>query len=259
MALITPAERQGLIVSVSQVSTYMMCPKKYEYRYVLKAEPEHRASALVLGIAVHAALANWYLAHADGRDPDKAEFFSTFIERFDAQAAGDLPVHVNGDRSINDERDEGLRLLQAFWEASPVPEKVIAVEQPFCVDVVDPATGVVLEEQLVGYIDGVIEEDGKTVLLEHKTAARRWAQDRLDFDLQIGTYLAVTDAEAVRLQLLLKTKQAQLVTQDLVRTEKQRAEALATMCRVLDGIRSGAYWRNRGWACRGCEYQFKCG
>ena len=258
MDFVTPAERQGLIVSVSQVTSYILCPKKYEFRYVTKAEAEHKSSNLVIGIAVHAALAYWYLAHADGVAPDEEEFLTSFHDAFDHEVDGALPVFVAGERTPEDERADGVRVLRAFWETAEVPDKVVAVEQPFCVDVVDPATGAALEEQLIGYIDGVIEDDGTRILLEHKTAARRWPQDRLDFDLQVGTYLAVSNADAVRVQLLLKTKQAQVVSHHLTRTEQQKVEALEVLCRVLDGIRGGAFFKNRGWACKACNFRRQC-
>ncbi len=43
-------------------------------------------------------------------------------------------------------------------------------------DVFDIATGELLEKQLIGYLDAVVEHAGKLVVLEHKTAARAWSE-----------------------------------------------------------------------------------
>ena len=49
------------------------------------------------------------------------------------------------------------------------------------------------------------------------------------------------------------------VTHDVTRTEQQKGEAIEILCRVLDAIRSGISWPNRGWQCRNCEYRRRCG
>ncbi len=49
------------------------------------------------------------------------------------------------------------------------------------------------------------------------------------------------------------------MTYDVTRTEEARSEAVEIMCRVLDAIRAGMVWPNRGWPCRGCEYRRQCG
>ena len=103
-----------------------------------------------------------------------------------------------------------------------------------------------------------MEDAGKLVVLEHKTAARAWSADQLEYDLQVGIYQAVTGADLVRLQVLTKTKVAKLVVHDLVRTEKAQVEAVGVVCSVVRAIRAGAFWRNRGWACKDCEYRAQC-
>jgi len=152
-----------------------------------------------------------------------------------------------------------VALLTTFFEHVERPDKVLAVEQPFAVDLVDPRTGHMVEEQFTGVLDALVEVEGHQVILEHKTAAKKWSQDQLDHDLQAGAYLAAIPASCVRLQCLLKTKTPSLDTHDLIRSEPQKNEAIDVICRVLDAIRAGAFWRNRGWACRGCEFEKQCG
>ena len=132
------------------------------------------------------------------------------------------------------------------------------MEQPGRADIIDPESGEVIEEQLLAYLDAVVEVGGQQVVLEHKTAARAWSQDQLDFDLQVSLYLAMTGADSVRLQVLTKTKVPRLLVYDLQRTERELTEAVTIVCRVLDAIRAGPFWPSPGWACRECEYRRRC-
>ena len=251
--------RAELHVSVSQVKTFLLCPKLYFARYVFGWQREHRSANLVLGSAVHEALAGYYLALKAGKTMPVEEPVQTFADTFDIEAAGEVEILLPDDSAIGDIKDQGVGILTVFHEQVKAPDQVVAVEQPFAVDIADPGTGEVLEEQLVGAIDAIVVDGGQTIILEHKTSARRWSRDQLDHDLQAGVYLGVTDASVLRFQVLLKSKKPGYVSYDVTRSEADRAEALLVVCRVLDAIRAGIWWPNRGWMCRGCEYRQRCG
>lgn len=55
--------------SASQLVQYAMCPRKYAFSYVYGFEPEFRSTALVLGSAMHSAIAWWFAEKLDGRRP----------------------------------------------------------------------------------------------------------------------------------------------------------------------------------------------
>ena len=258
MNAVLAALRAELHVSVSQVRTYLMCPKLYVSRYVLGLEREHRSPNLILGSAVHEALAGFYVAMKAGESMPVEELVQTFADAFETEAVGEVRVLLPEGTEIGDIKDKGVGMLTVFAEKVKVPERVISVEQPFAVDIIDPDSGEVIEEQLVGAIDATVVDDGETVILEHKTSARRWSQVQLDYDLQAGVYLGVTDASLLRFQVLLKTRAPGFVTYDVTRTEEARVEALLVLCRVLDAIRAGIAWPNRGWQCRNCEYRTQC-
>ena len=252
------AMRAELHVSVSQVKTWLICPKLYVSRYVLGLEREHRSPNLVLGSAVHEALASFYMSLQSGEVMGMDELVVTFSDAWDHSVQGEMSLLLPEGKTEGDIKDLGVGLVGVFALDVSIPDEVVAVEQPFAVDIADPDTGEVLEEQLVGAIDAVVVDEGETVILEHKTSARRWSQDQLDYDLQAGVYLGVTDASLLRFQVLLKTRAPGFVTYDVTRTEEARVEALLVLCRVLDAIRAGIAWPNRGWQCRNCEYRTQC-
>ena len=259
MSVIPFQKRAELHVSVSQVKSWLICSRRYSYRYVRGIEPEHRSPNLVLGSAVHEALAAFYVSVTAGKVIGVDELVANFTDAWARELQGDQTLLLPEGTTADNIKDQGIGLVKAFAEYAAVPDKVVSVEQLFAVDIADPKSGELIEEQLVGYLDAVVVEDGKQVILEHKTAARRWSRDQLDYDLQAGVYLAVTGAEKLRFQVLLKTKTPGFVTHDVTRTEQQKDEAIEILCRVLDAIRSGISWPNRGWQCRTCGYQRQCG
>jgi len=258
MEFLRTAERAALHVSVSQVRTFLGCAKRYEYRYVLGAKPEHRSPNLVLGSAVHEALAAYYLALKAEQQPEGADVLAAYSKAFDHATSGELPMLLDEDETLADIKASGVALVQAFLAGVQRPDRVLAVEEAFSADIIDPVTGEFLEEGLTGYFDAIVEIGNEIVILEHKTAARAWSQDQVDFDLQVSLYQAVIDADRVRLQVMTKTKVAKFLTYDVCRTQRQQVEAVTIVCRVLDAIRARAFWPNPGWACRDCEFRVRC-
>ena len=258
MAIALATARAELHASVSQIKTFLMCPRRYEYRYVLGAPAEHRSPNLVLGSAVHEALAGYYIALKMSETTSVEQLVATFADAFDGMLDDKVPLLLDDGETAGAVKDTGVGLVTVFAENVIAPDKVVAVEKPFAIDVTDPVTGEVVEEQLVGSIDALVEIDGKTVILEHKTAARRYGDDVLKYDLQPGVYLAAIPANHLRYQVLLKTRKPAMETYDVTRTDAEQAEALLVICRVLDVIRAGIFWPNRGWQCADCEFRRRC-
>ena len=134
--------RQSLHLSYSQISSYLSCPLKYQYRYVLGQEPEHVSSSLLLGMAIHAALARFYatLKETGAFDSEKPllEFFGDVLTTDLAQAKA--PVHFKAEAPDADALlSQGQGLLRAFL-ADPgfCGMEVVAVELPLKTRLCDP-------------------------------------------------------------------------------------------------------------------------
>jgi hypothetical protein len=140
---------------------------------------------------------------------------------------------------------------------------VEAVEQPFAVSVSDPNTGEVLEEQLVGAVDAVVREGDRRILLEQKTAARRYGPHQLGFDLQPTAYklaarLGGLGEVGVRYQIVTKGKKPALQVEDAVRGERDEDDLLRTALGVLRSIDAGVDFPIRGPLCDSCGYAYAC-
>ncbi|MBL6975624.1 MAG: PD-(D/E)XK nuclease family protein [Deltaproteobacteria bacterium] len=256
--------RQRLHVSVSQINTYQMCSEKYRHSYVVGTPPSHRPSALGFGSAVHHALAVFYgFLKAHGKKPSPGRVQAAFSDRWEVELRDSLPIHYKSGEDAGKVKDLGIAILKRFNEEGFVPDEVVAVEQPFSVTLPNPETGAILEEVLVGAIDLVAEHEGRTIIVEHKTAARKFAQDRLMYDLQPTAYQFAARELGVRhpglaFQVLLKTRSPQVEFSTVVRTKEQETEMLSTYTQVLKAVTQGIFWKNRGWQCGDCQYRYRC-
>jgi len=251
--------------SFSAINTFLTCPRRYELQYLLDTPPAHRSAHLSFGSAMHRSLAVFYRGLMEKGIAGGPELLQqVFSDAWKAELHGEIPVLFDDKESQSTMLDKGITLVRAFHAAAERPHRVVAVEEPFSVQLAEPETGVVIEEQFVGVLDAVIQqEDGRYRVLEHKTAARRWSKDRRDFDLQITGYglasgLIGLSGAQVTVQLLLKGKQPDLEVIHTHRTERDRTDFVATVSGVLRAIRAGVTYPTRGWQCRSCPFAGPC-
>ena len=255
--------RKAPHLSYSAIRSYLICPMKFWHNYQAKTEPSHRPLALVLGSAIHESLAAYY-AHVQGTGMkiSPEELLSVFRDRMDAELDRSVPIKLPDDDDGTAMVDQGIDLLRMFWEQSDTP-RVLAVEQPFAVPLYDPTTGEQFDFPLIGAMDLIIEDRGKPVVIEHKTAAKRYAQWQLDFEMQPSVYAYACEQigfgkASLVYQMLIKSKKPALQLCKIKRNEKQVREMMETFSAIVKAIDSGNFWRNRSWACADCQYRYKC-
>jgi hypothetical protein len=115
--------------------------------------------------------------------------------------------------------DLARRMLEVFHAKREPGAEVVAVEQPFDVPLIDLDTGEILDRALIGTLD-LVERDaeGRIVVVDLKTAARKYDNLQVDASLQLSVYSYATsmnglgDQEDLRLRfdVLTKTKQPEL-------------------------------------------------
>jgi putative RecB family exonuclease len=125
------------------------------------------------------------------------------------------------------------------------------------------ATGEVLEERLVGALDLVIGDGDKHIVVEHKTAAKKWSQDQVQHDIQLSAYRLVAGKlglgdVGLRLQVLTKTKKPAMVIENTERGDKDIQDFLATVVGVLRAVDAGCFYPMRSSMCGGCAFQRRC-
>ncbi len=260
--------RSRLHFSASALKTFLMCPWKFKLHYVEGASPEFRPSALILGKAVHEAIALFHRALQVEKPVPLGEIRDEFDTAIKTETAGDVPVQFRKGETIDSLRQVGLGLVELYCHEAK-PKRILAVEQPFSAKLIDPGTGELLEPKLVGVFDMVeADEEGTVSIVELKTAAKRWSPGQVNLDLQGSLYaeavaqsgLIPEGQEAlIRYEILLKNKKPALDRQYAVRKPGHRDMAMTIAVDALKAIERDAFYRNPGWACSGCQYRRRCG
>lgn len=244
-------------LSASQLSMYSMCPRKYRFRYVDRLPAEHRPAALAFGRAVHSALEALHLARLDGETLEPSRLVRLF--RADWQSEVDQGLSFKADESANMLRWYGEHLVNEYakWLGD---RKLVAAEQPFEIDLVDPETGEVYDERIRGYFDVIFEGD---VVGEVKTLARRYDEGTLARKIQLSAYayawrqMRGRDPSLLVIELL-KQRQPQVVEATAARTTEDDAFFVRLALDVADAVDAGAFPPNPGWLCNDCEFANAC-
>ena len=252
-------------LSFSQIKTFLLCPRKYALQYIHRVPPAFRPVALHFGSAWHTAIQTWLANSAVGDEIGRDVVKHIFGEHLDRDIdTDDMPV------LFNDEHDNvgksialGHRMIDAFLDSVPIPERVLGIEVPFSLELADSATGEALPLPLIGAVDAVVEENGKPVVWELKTSARRWSADQFEFDAQATAYAQAMRTEghdAVSVKMLITTKAAKplVQTETVSRTRRDERELAQTAASVLRAIEAGVDHRVRSAACRSCAWAGAC-
>ena len=261
-------DKVQLHVSYSQVYTYLLCPCKYAHNYVWGTLPEHKPVPMVFGRAIHKAAEHYYLSLQDtGVVADVSELEQAFEKCFtDEINHSDVPIVFKKNQTAEDLQDMGKQLIQLF-HAEIKPQKIVAVELPFCVSIPDYFGNGNLPIKLVGYFD-LIESDGESYQIgELKTSAQKFSSLRLEYDLQPTVYsyalsqmkLAPTeDSCLVRYDVLVKTKKPSFQQYYVLRNGSDYDRLVHLLNQVLRAIESRLFYRNYGWQCQDCQFKSTC-
>lgn len=250
-------------LSASSLGTFLRCPRQYRLKYIDGVTPAFRASALAFGSAFHEAAAQWLTAQALGHNLPGGVLHELFADSLRHQVRADGPPILWRDDNDSAEslRTMGVAMLDVLMERLPKPDRVLGVEVPFELDLADPVFGTPLPP-VVGAVDAIIEVEAETLVLELKTAARRWGEDDLQHNLQATTYHVAMaeqlDAPAVLLAVVTKTKRPAVQLERLVRGPSNEADLVATVASVSRAVKAGVDHPVRSWMCKSCPFQGAC-
>ncbi|NWG03593.1 MAG: PD-(D/E)XK nuclease family protein [Syntrophaceae bacterium] len=254
-------------ISYSQLKTYLTCPQKYEFQYVMGLPWEFIPEYFPFGKAIHEAAKIFYRTLKEtGRRPTLEDTTEHF------KACWDKETQVNNIRYKENQsrdtlRDKGAQLVKVFYE-NVAPQRIIGVEVPFSVDMVLEETGEVLPCKLAGIFDLIeSDEEGNFIIVELKTGAKRFTDDQIDLDLQGTLYSYAlrqmgyqTDGEEtlVRYDQLLKLKNPDMETYYAVKGNVHYIWAYTLVRKVLKAVNNEIFFPIPGWQCKECPFGTTC-
>jgi len=246
--------------SVSQLVCYLQCPLQYHFQYELGLKWEKTPSAVVLGNSIHKGVekANQYLMN--GGITDKREITSEFHTSWN-DSLKEQEIAWKEDPS--ELYMKGQQLLDLYCDEMR-NERPTEVELPFRLPIIDPKTGLFIQQMdYVGKIDAIFDSD---TVVEVKTTGRSPVQQEVDINLQLTLYswayrlIYGRPEKTIKVVNLVKTKEPKIVVVETQRTERDHSWLLATTFQVIRAIEQKLFYPNPigGFGCFNCQYQEHC-
>ena len=263
--------KQELHVSYSQIFTYLACSLKYQFMYVEARPPERTSIALSFGGALHTALERYYRSLKDNNYIEPLSVLEELFEDCISLELDHTEIPVLFKKETPDRESTitmGKALLKAFYENIDLfGTEIVAVELPLSARLYTDS-GEPTDLKLIGVIDLVLRSmEGELTTVDHKSAAKPYAQSTVDSNLQLSAYSYLLAANKYvfptapvncRMDVLRKLKKPKLEHYHTVRTADQRKRFAKIANGVLSGIENRIFIPNKSWLCADCQYAELC-
>jgi len=247
------------IFSHSRLSSFEDCPKKFEYRYVLKLPRDTESIEGFVGKQVHEVLERLYEFAAQGMVPSLGRVIERFRtwwnERYDPARVRIVRTENNADHY----REIGERCLGNYYRRCyPFDgDETLGTEEHVTFSLDDAG-----RYRIQGFIDRVVRaRDGAVEIHDYKTSARVPSQGRLDRDRQLALYqmgLAKRFGAETPMRLVwhyLAPNQVRTSSRTPQQLEALRADTIG----LIDRIRAATHFEPKiGPLCRWCEFADIC-
>jgi putative RecB family exonuclease len=246
------------IYSHSRLATFEDCPKRFEYRYVLKIPTETEGIEAFVGKRVHDVLERLYIAAGKGQVPSIDKVIYRYEQLFEEHYNAGRVRIVREGTPVDFYRDYGKRCLTDFYRRHyPFDgDETLGLEHRVLFSLDDND-----EYRLQGIIDRVTRApDGAIEIQDYKTGKRLPTQADLDEDRQLALYqIGLMDrypGQPIRLVWhFLKHDKLLKSTRSAEQLEALREKTID----VIDRVRSESELKpQRSGLCDWCEYNDRC-
>src|SRR5690606_28649691 len=222
-------------LSVSQIRTYLKCPRQYEYRYIHGLRSPV-TSSLLIGRSFHKAIetAN-RVKLEDGEIMAVEDVKDTFSDAWESEKA---QVEWEDGEDQGRLKDSGLEMTSHYYEQIGQKLRPMMIEQGTTVDIEGVPVKVVID---------LVERDGK--IRDFKTAKRTPAKDEADRSIQLSTYaMAYREMTGEResgaqLDYTVNLKSGPKITHLETQIDDSRIERTKTLIKgVAQAISSGMFY-----------------
>lgn len=208
--------------SYSSINQYLRCPLQYYFQRILKLPQPSVGSGLVLGSAIHNALAVYHQYLMDDKKTEELAIRQAYVKSW-VDREREHTVEYKPKESREDLIEQGLTLLQLYM-AQPPPQNIVAIEQRFLVPLHN-SDGEYLETPLLAFTDLITKEDEVLKVTEFKTSGRSYGNFEVETSLQATCYVNAViettgEMPSVEYAVLVKTKTPKLQRLKTARTEE---------------------------------------
>lgn len=246
--------------SYSSITQYLTCPLRYYFQRILGLPQPTVGSGLVLGSAVHAALARYHIGIQDGKGSRRDEIQRAYSESWNQK--DDSVIAYKDSENRQDLFDQGMALVDLYLKEPP-PERIVAIEKEIIAPVQN-SRGEYLETPLLAVADLIVATDDGLLVREFKTSARAYSSGEAAASLQPTCYVnAVEEAygepTTVEYTVLVKTKQPKIQRLDANRAPEDLGRLGDIIETVERAVQANIYYPVENQIhCSTCPYREPC-
>ena len=244
--------------SFSSFSTYLQCSLKWYYRYIEKVEPESTSSNLIFGSTIHKTLD----MVADRKMLNQTVTYSEIRDCFSLEWGNQLACAKSLDLESPEEatelHDKGIEMIEVYlnqWQ----DKKIVAHADAFSLNVEG------ISKPLIGEYDLLVQDSkGNISIIDWKTAARKWNEDKPHKDHQATLYCFAHEQltgimPSFEFHVITKGKYPAVQILPTTRTEDDSARLIKIFKNAEKGINAGCFVPNEAsFYCSKCEFSQHC-
>jgi CRISPR/Cas system-associated exonuclease Cas4 (RecB family) len=247
--------------SYSAISQFLACPLCYYFQRVIGLPATTVSSGLVLGSAVHHALAEYHRGIQARQPVNKDHLHDALVKGWEHREAEGTVIFKSGE-SKDDSIAQGVALVDAYLQEPP-PENIMQVEQ----EIIAPmhnSQGEYLETPLVAVADLITTVSDGLKVHEFKTSGRAYSEIEADTSLQPTCYVnAVQEAfgESARVEytVLVKTRTPKVQRLEAVRHEEDLGRLGDIVQTIERAVQAGVFYPVESpLNCSSCPYRQPC-
>jgi putative RecB family exonuclease len=246
------------IYSHSRLATFEDCPKRFEYRYVLKIPTDTEGIEAFVGKRVHEVLERLYKAAQRDHVPSLEKVIYRYHRLFEESYDADRVRIVREETPVEFYRQTGERCLTAYYRRHyPFDgDETLGIEQRVTFSLDEKR-----EYRFQGIIDRIVRaRDGIIEIHDYKTGKRVPTQNQLDEDRQLALYqIGLADRfpdQPMRLVWHYLQQDRKLTS---TRTPEQLRYLSEDTMSVVDRIQTEFEFKpKRSALCDWCEYNDRC-
>jgi RecB family exonuclease len=250
-------------VSASQINQLLnVCSLQFYFERIAKLKKPFVSHSLVFGTCVHRTLEHYFRWLKAGESPDRDSHLDMFSELW-KKATKEQKIKFGSRDDAESLAVKGRNMIGCFIDNIDPAEKVLSVSQAFCVPVHAP-DGSVVEDPLVGEFDMLVERDGETVIVDFKTAARKWAEGQAHKNFQATVYSyawnqMTGERPPIRFDVVTKTKLPSYEQHETRRSERQEQRMAMLISKAQQIVKHELYVpAETGFYCGDCPYAGPC-
>jgi CRISPR/Cas system-associated exonuclease Cas4 (RecB family) len=195
--------------SYSSINQFLRCPSQFYFERIAKLPRATVGSGLVLGSAVHSALAEFHLGLMHKQEISREQVLDAFMHSWKTRENDEAKVDYRKGETRNGLQEVGANLIELYLEQPP-PENIIAVEQRMLAPIHN-SRGEYLEKPLLAFADLMTETEEGVAIGELKTSGRAYSNLEAETSLQPTCYITAAQETygkpaTVEYTVLVKTK-----------------------------------------------------